>query len=149
MMLKLHIRSTRVNGIANIVIILADDLGYRDENLNLPGLKEFANPQVKTPCLASLPEQSLVFRHHNAAAPVCSPSRAGQLIGRTPTRCKIDLHINDLRDNVIVGDESSGVDGSGGSFWDKNSVFTNKDFGLAADPKVLDRCQGEAGGLAR
>ena len=92
----------------NIVILLADDLGYGDVNLELPGLKEFANPHIKTPHLASLAEESLVFRHHYAAAPVCSPSRAGLLTGRTPTRCNIDLYINDRRDNdrrFLAGEE--------------------------------------------
>ncbi len=83
----------------NIVIILADDLGYGDVNFELPGIEEFANPHIRTPHLAALAQQSVVFRHHYAAAPVCSPSRAGLMTGRTPTRCNIDLYISDLRDN--------------------------------------------------
>lgn len=83
----------------NIVIILVDDLGYGDVNFELEGIREFNNPHVHTPQLAQLAKESLVFRHHYAAAPVCSPSRAGLLTGRTPTRCNIDLYISDLRDN--------------------------------------------------
>ena len=91
--------ASEVDSFPNIVIILADDLGYGDVNFKIPGIKEFANPNIETPYLASLANQSLVLRHHYAAAPVCSPSRAGLLTGRTPTRCNIDLYINDLRDN--------------------------------------------------
>ena len=94
----------------NIVIILADDLGYGDVNFEIPGQKEFSNPHINTPHLAALASQSLVFRHHYAAAPVCSPSRAGLLTGRTPTRCNIDLYINDLRDNdrrFLAGGETT------------------------------------------
>ena len=83
----------------NIVYILVDDLGYGDVNLKLPGIREFSNPHIKTPCLAKLAKESLVFRHHYAASPVCSPSRAGLLTGRTPTRCNINQYINDKREN--------------------------------------------------
>ncbi len=49
--------------------------------------------------LAALARQSLVFTHHYASAPVCSPSRAGLLTGRVPTRTNINLWINDLSDS--------------------------------------------------
>lgn len=83
----------------NVVVILVDDLGYGDVNLELPGIKEFNNPFIKTPALARLAQESLVFRHHYAASPVCSPSRAGLLTGRTPTRCNINQYINDKKEN--------------------------------------------------
>ena len=73
----------------NIIYILVDDLGYGDVNLDLPRIDEFKNPYIKTPNLAKLAKQSLVFRHHYASSPVCSPSRAGLLTGRTPTRCEL------------------------------------------------------------
>ena len=83
----------------NFIYILVDDLGYGDVNLNIDGLDVFKNPYVKTPNLARLAKQSKVFTHHYAASPVCSPSRAGLLTGRTPTRCNINLWINDRDDN--------------------------------------------------
>ncbi|MFP4059596.1 MAG: sulfatase-like hydrolase/transferase [Bacteroidales bacterium] len=79
----------------NIVYILADDMGYGDVNLNIPGLNAFNNPYIKTPNLAKLAGESIVFTHHYASSPVCSPSRAGLLTGRTPTRCNITLWIGD------------------------------------------------------
>ena len=86
----------------NIIYILVDDLGYGDVNLNLPSLDRFGNPNVYTPNLARLAREGLVFTHHYAASPVCSPSRAGLLTGRTPTRANIGLYINDTKDNDRV-----------------------------------------------
>lgn len=83
----------------NIVVLLADDLGYGDVNLAVPGVSAFRNPYIRTPHLAALAAESIVFTHHYSASPVCSPSRAGLLTGRTPTRANIDLWINDLKDN--------------------------------------------------
>ena len=83
----------------NFIYILADDLGYGDVNLGLDELDVFKNPHVRTPNLARLAGESIVFTHHYASSPVCSPSRAGLLTGRTPTRCNINLWISDLTDN--------------------------------------------------
>lgn len=94
----------------NIVYILVDDLGYGDINLGLKEIEEFKNPYIKTPNLAKLAQQSLVFRHHYCASPVCSPSRAGLLTGRTPTRCNINQYINDKRENekfFLRGEENT------------------------------------------
>ncbi len=92
----------------NFIYILVDDLGYGDVNLNLPGTEAFRNPYLRTPNLARLARQSVVFTHHYAAAPVCSPSRAGLLTGRIPARANINLWIDDRKDNDRVfldGDE--------------------------------------------
>lgn len=83
----------------NVIYILVDDLGYGDVNFELENTKAFRNPSIKTPNLAKLAQESLVFRHHYAASPVCSPSRAGLLTGRTPTRCNINQYINDKAEN--------------------------------------------------
>ena len=85
--------------VPNIIYILVDDFGYGDINLQLDTLDVFSNPHVKTPNLARLARQSLLFTHHYASAPVCSPSRAGLLTGRTPTRLNIMRWINDKVDN--------------------------------------------------
>ena len=86
----------------NVVLILADDLGYGDLNLEIEGQEVFSNPQLSTPHLAQLAQQSLVLTSHYAASPVCSPSRAGLLTGRTPTRCGIDLFIDDQQEDNKV-----------------------------------------------
>ncbi|MDA0833926.1 MAG: sulfatase-like hydrolase/transferase [Planctomycetota bacterium] len=66
----------------NIVIILCDDLGYGD-------LGCYGNPEIKTPHLDDLAKQGLLCTSFYAASPVCSPSRAGLLTGKTPNRLGI------------------------------------------------------------
>jgi len=66
----------------NIVIALCDDLGYGD-------LECFGHPHIKTPHLNTLADEGMKLTDCYAAAPVCSPSRAGMLTGRTPYRCGV------------------------------------------------------------
>ena len=73
----------------NILILLADDLGYGD-------LGRFGNPEVKTPNLDRLARQGLRLTSCYAAGANCSPSRAGLLTGRTPTRLGIHNWIDML-----------------------------------------------------
>ena len=58
----------------NIVIILADDLGYGD----LEG--EFGHPSSLTPNINALAKNSKVFTNFYVASPVCSPSRYPYII---------------------------------------------------------------------
>jgi arylsulfatase A len=66
----------------NIVIALCDDLGYGD-------LECFGHPHIKTPHLNALAGEGMKLTDCYAAAPVCSPARAGMLTGRTPHRCGV------------------------------------------------------------
>ncbi|QEL15184.1 sulfatase-like hydrolase/transferase [Limnoglobus roseus] len=66
----------------NIVVLLCDDLGYGD-------LGCFAHPKVLTPNLDQLAKDGVKLTHCYAAAPVCSPSRAGLMTGRVPNRLGI------------------------------------------------------------
>lgn len=63
----------------NIVLIMADDLGYGD-------LACYGNPVVKTPHLDAMAEQGIRFTRFYSAAPVCSPTRGSCLTGRHPYR---------------------------------------------------------------
>lgn len=63
----------------NIIILLADDLGYGE--LGCQG-----NPQIPTPHIDSLAEEGIRFTQAYVTAPNCSPSRAGLLTGKIPTR---------------------------------------------------------------
>ncbi len=66
----------------NFVIVLCDDLGYGD-------LACYDNPLIETPRLDRFAEEGVRLTDCYAAAPVCSPSRAGMLTGRNPYRCNI------------------------------------------------------------
>lgn len=59
----------------NLVIILADDLGYGD--VGFTGSK-----QIKTPHLDKLAASGVTFDQGYVSAPVCGPSRAGLITGR-------------------------------------------------------------------
>ena len=66
----------------NIVIIYTDDLGYGD--LGCTGSEE-----AKTPHLDRMAEEGVRFTHWYSNSPVCSPSRAALLTGRTPMRAGV------------------------------------------------------------
>ena len=65
--------------VPNIVVLFADDLGYGE--LGCQG-----NPQIPTPHIDSIASNGVRFTAGYVAGPNCSPSRAGLLTGRTPTR---------------------------------------------------------------
>ncbi len=66
----------------NIVVILADDLGYGD-------VGAYGGAVIATPHMDRLAAEGLRFTSAYASAPVCSPSRAGLLTGRYPLRSGI------------------------------------------------------------
>ena len=61
----------------NIVIIVADDLGWRDAS--------FHGGEIKTPNIDRLAEEGVQLDRFYVA-PVCSPTRAGLMTGRYPIR---------------------------------------------------------------
>ena len=73
----------------NIILLLADDLGYGD-------LSCFGSPAVKTPHLDRLAREGMQFTRFYAASAVCTPTRASVLTGRYPLRFDITRHFNDV-----------------------------------------------------
>lgn len=63
----------------NIVLILVDDQGYYD-------LGCYGASEVETPRIDALARSGVRFTDYYAAAPICSPSRAGLLTGCYPRR---------------------------------------------------------------
>ena len=63
----------------NVVLIVADDLGYGD--LGCQG-----HPVIKSPSLDAFARQGVRLTQCYSASAVCSPSRSALLTGRTPHR---------------------------------------------------------------
>lgn len=61
----------------NIVLILADDLGYGD-------LSSYGASDMRTPHIDRLMAAGIRFDHFYANSPVCSPTRAALMTGRYP-----------------------------------------------------------------
>ncbi len=63
----------------NIVLILADDLGYA--GVGVQGCAD-----IPTPSIDSIARNGVRFRHGYVSAPLCSPTRAGLMTGRYQQR---------------------------------------------------------------
>ncbi|HUF61229.1 MAG TPA: sulfatase-like hydrolase/transferase [Verrucomicrobiales bacterium] len=66
----------------NVVVILSDDQGSVDTRL-------YGSEDLETPNLDRLAREGIRFTRFYAAAPLCSPSRAGLLTGRYPVRAGV------------------------------------------------------------
>lgn len=66
----------------NIILVLADDLGYGDVGYN-------GQKKIKTPNLDQMAKEGMVFSNFYAGSPVCGPSRATLMSGRHTGHCKI------------------------------------------------------------
>jgi uncharacterized sulfatase len=65
---------------ANVIVILADDLGYGD-------LSCYGNSKFKTPNLDRMAAEGARLTQFNTPMPFCAPTRASLLTGRYPFRC--------------------------------------------------------------
>jgi len=67
----------------NIILIMADDLGYGD-------LGCYGNRRIKTPNIDALAAGGMKFTDYHSNGAVCSPTRAALLTGRYQQRCGIE-----------------------------------------------------------
>lgn len=70
----------------NILFVLVDDQGYYD-------LGCYGATEVKTPRIDAMAADGVRFTDYYAAAPICSPSRAGLLTGRYPRRFGMEVWV--------------------------------------------------------
>ncbi len=76
----------------NIIIILADDLGYGD-------LACYGATDLQTPHIDSIAQRGMTFTNFYANCPVCSPTRAALLSGCYPDRVGVPGVIRTHREN--------------------------------------------------
>ena len=82
------------NAQPNVILVVTDDLGYGD-------LGSYGHQFIETPNIDQLAREGIRFDHYYAASPLCSPSRAGMLTGRTPYRTGIKSWIPE-DDNIFL-----------------------------------------------
>lgn len=75
----------------NIVVFLADDMGWGDS-------ATYGHRLIQTPNLDKLASQGVKFTQCYSACGVCSPSRSAILTGRTPYRNGVYRHLSGLHE---------------------------------------------------
>ncbi len=104
----------------NIIIFLADDLGYGD-------LGCYGNPIIKTPNIDKFAESGVILTDCHSGGTVCSPSRSALLTGRNPYRSGFFyIHGRDtyLKNEEITIAELLREKGYETSFWGKWHLST-------------------------
>ena len=79
--------SDKKNDRQNIILIVADDLGYAD-------LGFMGSSEIKTPYIDNLASSGAVFTQGYVSSAVCSPSRAGFLTGRNQVTFGYDNNLS-------------------------------------------------------
>ena len=85
----------------NIILILADDMGYGDSGVYHPDSK------IKTPHIDQLATEGLLFTDAHSAAGTCTPSRYGLLTGTNPVRTGVLNTLLSRGDPIIDEDEQT------------------------------------------
>jgi arylsulfatase A len=70
----------------NVILILVDDLGIKD-------LGNYGNKLIETPNIDALAKKGMSWINAYSSCPVCSPSRAAMLTGKSPARLNFTGHI--------------------------------------------------------
>ncbi len=78
----------------NIVLIMADDLGWFDTHFQ-------GNGDLETPHLDQLVREGMIFPQAYAAASVCTPTRAAMMTGISPARLGITNHAPGHPDGMV------------------------------------------------
>jgi arylsulfatase A len=108
----------------NIILVLADDLGYGD-------LACYGNDIVHTPHLDRFASEGIRFTDCYAAAANCSPSRTGLMTGRTPWRVGVHnwipmmspMHVSESEITVASLLREGGYSTCHSGKWHLNGMF--------------------------
>ena len=111
----------------NIVLILADDLGYGDLGL-------YGHPEAKTPNIDRLAQEGAHFTQHYANGPECTPTRTALLTGRYQQRAG--------------GLECAIGTGNVGRYDDAIRLAEQRELGLPAKQTVMPGALKDAGYVA-
>jgi arylsulfatase A-like enzyme len=84
----------------NIIVILADDLGYADNSVYRGG-------RFLTPNLDRLAQEGAVFTNAYASAPDCAPSRAALMTGRYQQRFGFEYNNGPAKRDLEEGLDSA------------------------------------------
>lgn len=82
----------------NVIMILSDDQGSIDANC-------YGATDLQTPAIDQLAREGVRFTQFYAAAPVCSPSRAGFLTGRVPQRAGVPGNVSSSKGHAGMPSE--------------------------------------------
>ncbi|TNJ42407.1 sulfatase-like hydrolase/transferase [Tamlana fucoidanivorans] len=98
-----QLQAQTANTKPNIIVILADDLGYGDVGFN----REAGFPAdlgiIPTPNLNTLADNSVICKNAHVAHPFCGPSRAALLTGMMPHRIGAQYNLpNDITSDLGV-----------------------------------------------
>lgn len=90
----------------NIVLILIDDLGWKD-------LSCMGSNYYQTPNIDKMAAEGMLFTNAYSAAPVCSPARGAILSGKHPARTKFTAVFseNEAKDDVLFTVAKAGESG--------------------------------------
>lgn len=80
----------------NILVVLADDLGYGD--LGFTGSTEIETPQID-----ALAQNGVVFKNGYVTPPYCGPSRAGLITGRYQARFGMENNLAHAPQDAYTG----------------------------------------------
>ncbi|QNA45992.1 sulfatase [Lacibacter sediminis] len=76
----------------NIIVILADDLGWKD-------LSCYGSTFYETPNLDALATKGIKFTNNYTTSPVCSPTRSSMMTGKNPINTKVTDWIKGRQEN--------------------------------------------------
>ncbi len=93
-----HVAADARSELPNVVIIVADDLGYGDVHALNPNAGKISTPRIDELCRGGL-----VFTQGHSTSSVCSPTRYSLLTGRYNWRSKLQRGVVEEDQSCLIG----------------------------------------------